>query len=433
MDPLGLALAAALWLRPGPAAPLEAAVEAAPACARDGGHGVAEPGRFVAAAVCGTCHERAHEEHALSRHAAAGTDPAFLAELSRVLDERGSADPCLRCHAPTTALARGTSSVAPEALERLDLPGVTCEVCHAAVGHLGNEPGGGNLVTCPGEAGSIGRGHAAVGSFQQGSEACAVCHQWSNDHGVTVMDTHREWSRSPAAAEGFACQDCHASAAGFLVEGRVVEPGGRVVSGPGLRSTRARAALHSHEHPGGSWPVQLRAALELDLRLLPETAEGRVGLEVVACNEGAGHAVPTGWTALRLVWLEVEADGVPVRLPALDPGRPWDEAGAVPGDPLVDGSGVPRGSRLYRSVFVDSAGRPTTQPWAATALAFDNRIGPGEARRERILLEAGGGAGRRITARLLYRSRPGSWSARRGLADEGATLLVERSLALPDS
>jgi len=389
------------------------------------------PGVIVASATCGGCHERAYEEHATSAHATSASDDIFVAEFTRVLASGDAPWDCLTCHAPTVLAAIGNASLAPGLLESGDLPGVTCEVCHSSVGYLGPEPGGGNLAACPGEPRSVGRGHSRVETFQRGSELCAACHQWENVHGVVVLDTHREWMQSAEARRGVQCQDCHASPSGFLIDGRSLFTVGKIAGGADARETPVRSRVHSHEYPGASWPVQVRSALELEILPLAFEADGRLRFDVSVRNAGAAHAVPTGWTALRLLWLEVEVDGVALPASPTDPDRPWDVAGAMIGDSLLDELRMPVGSRLFRAVFLDLDGQATSDVWNARSLAFDNRLGPGEVRRESHEISVSPRRSHEVTARLRYVSRPQAWSEARGLPPARVILVAERSLRMP--
>jgi nitrate/TMAO reductase-like tetraheme cytochrome c subunit len=382
-------------------------------------------GYDVSSAVCGSCHERAYLEHQSSGHALAGTGEAFRAEWARSRLESGTVrQDCLACHSPTVLGAHRAASLAPELADELDLPGVTCETCHASVAWLGDEPGGGNLVACPGDARSTGRGHSRIEDFHRSSELCAACHQWQNHLGVTVLDTHREWSTSSVAEQGRQCQDCHASPTGFLVAGSPRHVGGAIAHGELVDGEVLRESAHSHEYPGSRWPAQLRAAVELTIVPLAPPPDDRTRFEVVVANVGAGHCVPTGWTALRLLWLEVDVDGEAVAAGPADPARAWDVADGTATDPAV----VPPGSRLYRSVFEDLEGRPTTRAWDAAALIFDNRLRPDEERRERYESRLPAREPREIRARLRFLSRPGAWSRERGLAPAVPVLVAEASL-----
>jgi hypothetical protein len=331
---------------------------------------------------------------------------------------------CLACHAPTVFAESPGASLAAGARDLEEMPGVTCEVCHLSLDLLGPGPDDGRLLTCPGESRVAGRGHAALQDFQRSSLLCAGCHQGRNDAGVTFLNTYEEWSRSEAAAAGVTCQDCHATPPGFLIDGRSVTVHGRIAGGPESWSDASRSGLHSHEYPGSSWPVQLQAAVELEVRPLSGSTDGPLAVEVLVRNVGAAHAIPTGWTALHLLWLEVESDGIPLRAEPAGPGEAWDVAGASP----AETPDVPAGSRLYRTVFLDEEGRPTSAVWAARSVAFDNRLAADETRREVYALDAPSGTDREVRARLLFLPRPGDWSRARDLPAPRTTLVAEQLL-----
>ena len=192
------------------------------------------------------------------------------------------------------------------------------------------------------------------------------------------------------------------------------------------------------DHNGGTLifdfdgPVELASVDLIDIDAAPGIQDASVTL-IDSGGNVRFYDVPTGWTALRLLWLEVEVDGEP--LPALParPGEPWDVAGPPPGDEARSFAGVPAGSRLYRAVFLGLDGEPTTAIWDARSLAFDNRLGPGESRRETFVVELAPGRARQVRARLRYLPRNDAWSQSRGLPPAPSILVSERSLELPGS
>ncbi|MCA1804688.1 MAG: hypothetical protein LC646_04960 [Xanthomonadaceae bacterium] len=107
------------------------------------------------------------------------------------------------------------------------------------------------------------------------SRFCATCHQFPDDgpslNGKLLENTLKEWQASRHAEEGRQCQSCHM---------------------PGRR----------HLWRGIHDPAMVREALTTDFTLEP-LASGRLHIQAVIRNTGAGHYFPT--YLVPRVWLRL--------------------------------------------------------------------------------------------------------------------------------
>ncbi len=282
--------------------------------------------------------------------ALAGKDPVFRAALSIAnQDIPGIGEFCLRCHTPRGLFAGRATPADGSALDRDDLMGVTCAVCHRLVdprtpeaGWLAKAlpPGLGNgmMVLDPAYVmrGPYGddprvrmRPHGARRSaFLASGDMCGTCHDVSNPLQASdpktepphvyghIERTYSEWLLSAYAARGEAgkCQACHYP----------------TVSGGGyptrFRENPKREHFAEHGPAGGSTWVQeviwrlwegrdldraalqraqqkvraiLRTAAKLELTF-PDSARARLRIT----NE-TGHKLPTGYPEGRRMWVNV--------------------------------------------------------------------------------------------------------------------------------
>ena len=175
--------------------------------------------------------------------AQAGRDPVFRAALAVAnQDIEGVGEYCLRCHAPRGWLEGRSTPTDGSALNREDLQGVSCDVCHRLVDPISPEaaalvrqppPGYGNsmMVVDPQNVvrGPYGDGRGAMphrvakSPYHAASELCATCHNVSNPlhaddvnkqppHAYGHIErTYSEWRLSDFAdpVNGRTCQSCH--------------------------------------------------------------------------------------------------------------------------------------------------------------------------------------------------------------------------------
>ncbi len=337
-----------------------------------------DPTAFSAAAVCGSCHAQHYQEWLASGMGKSSELSYFLIDLYQAsLDIRGApaqdVAQCLHCHAPVSVMG---SEPDLELARQVSQEGVNCDVCHTAVeAHANDAPGmirwdptGPKRGPFPGRSdppvdgvpAAISTHHdTAYSKLQSRSELCGACHMslWPTN-ALPIDWTYPEWKRSPYAAEGKTCQDCHMP----TYEGRAA-PNGQL-----------RKTLHRHTFPGGGDLEFVRSAAEIDISANAHFAGYEVIVKVE--NVAAGHAFPTGNATAPVVFLELVAfDG--------------------------DGQEVFRDRRDYRLVYVDGDGDVTSDPSAATRLKSDTTLQPREPRHETFYLAEAVGA-RSVEARLIY-------------------------------
>jgi len=200
---------------------------------------------------------------------------------------------------------------------------------------------------------------------------------------------------------------------GVFVDGGRYESG--KVSSDSLSHAPSRDKIYSHRFPGIHSGAPVEGALGLKISGTPATftAGEPATVTLVVDNGNTAHCLPTGSADLRLLWLEVTArfGDRTITLPADNRARgTWAAVGENSDDALVLGGDVPAGSRLYRAVFFDRRNHQTLASFDATSIAFDNRLQPGEKRREAYTFDLPRDATGtvRVEARLRYRSYPTS-------------------------
>lgn len=273
--------------------------------------------RFDDPQVCGGCHVEHYEQWEMSPHAYAVHDPVFVAmvDAGQRATEGDLGDFCVQCHSPAGML-EGQTAVEFDAetrtyrqeLRDLDpaaLAGVSCDVCHSieSVEHPFNAG-----ITYANDGVKRGpipdpspntRHESAYSPLHEESELCGACHNVINDQGALLDLTYDEWSESRHAEQGRSCQGCHMQAS----RGRAA------VGGP-------ERDIHDHRFVGVDVsllpPDQFPGYEEMRRRsrdLLRSAARLRVetvGRELhVEIQNLAGHALPTGSTAERQMWLEL--------------------------------------------------------------------------------------------------------------------------------
>ena len=197
--------------------------------------------RFPSAQVCAQCHPRQYREWSVSPHAYGQLSPVVMAFQNITNQQAGSTagDFCQRCHAPVSA-ALGRP-VAMSSLDRsqVERESITCVACHRVNRRFGritgrypilegdiHEPVYGiddgrrlkAVIADPGyqvqpERGRTGRAvHARVKPFLElrAPAFCGgVCHEVTSQNGARSHEMLTEYKRSPAAAKGITCVDCH--------------------------------------------------------------------------------------------------------------------------------------------------------------------------------------------------------------------------------
>ncbi len=267
---------------------------------------------------CARCHPNHVDEWEISNHAYAAKDPVFhaMVRVGQAATEGKLGQFCVQCHSPS-GMAAGQTPVAydedlgrfVQQLDQLDdvaRQGVSCDVCHSITDVI--EPVNARMVLTPHgvKRGTIADpvptpAHASSYSPLHGtSDVCGSCHAVTNPKGALVEETFGEWAQSQAAAEGKTCQSCHMPE--YLGQAATEGPQ-RVVHRHTFVGVDV-SLLPEDEFPGyhemrRMAATLLRASASMNVKPLDDNA-----LEVTITNQ-AGHALPSGATAERQLWLEL--------------------------------------------------------------------------------------------------------------------------------
>lgn len=274
-------------------------------------------------------------------------DPVFRAALAIAnQDITGIGEFCLRCHAPRAWLEGRSTPPDGSALNKEDMYGVSCTVCHSFIDPLSEEsvklikevpPGYGNamMVSDPQNVvhGPYGDGKGAMphevmkSPFHASGDLCGVCHDISNPLQTEnvrkdpphryghIQRTYSEWLLSDFSKRGRkgSCQSCHYPK---------VEEGGQASKYGNLH----RDYFVMHGPIGGSTWVQDAAWLAwegkemgmdreaLDMskqraeKLLQEAASldikiKKPGYAILRVTNKTGHKLPSGYEEGRRMWI----------------------------------------------------------------------------------------------------------------------------------
>ncbi|MFZ0961484.1 MAG: multiheme c-type cytochrome [Terriglobia bacterium] len=323
------------------------------------------------AEFCGDCHRAIEEGWKQSAHSQAVESRLFQDAMKLAETDYGASarKTCLSCHSPI-AIESGDLAL----VKKVSWEGITCDYCHsmrdvtltgpnpkAIVDYSRVKSGPWKDVTSP--------AHGTVYSpLHTSALICAVCHEYRNALGFSVLTTYSEWSKSAYGARNQSCQSCHM----YKVAGNVVDP--RV-------ERTADAGINLHEIPGSHSMQQLEKALHAELSATHEGGQLRIVVEV--SNRGAGHSVPTG-SPMRQLILEVHAD-------------PYG------GAPTSD-------RRVFRRTVADAKGATIVRESAAFMKGAkeisDTRIPPGETRKETFTFQVPQGTRTEVEANFIYYYSP---------------------------
>lgn len=399
---------------------------------------VAAPGTlFTPPATCKNCHAQIYSQFSESMHNKSFNNPLFKAQLAKEILPKtaqnskatAEAKECISCHAPI----RSMSSDLPDAAElKQDSDGITCDFCHTLTGitkerQFISDTEGKKLGPL-----KLNNWHSKYSEYISSSNFCAVCHNAWNKNNVEIKSTYSEWKRSKYAANDIGCQDCHMSSKGFLNEsGKAEHDSGKTAYLNGLgQAGNQYEKLFSHRFPGAHSKSQMETALKIRMGLEGTFTPGEPYMVAIFVdNSKAGHSMPTGSTDLRMLWLELtlhtEKGDYAVPIPSRDKSG-YDIAGGNPVDAILFGKDIPKGARLYRTVFGGDDGKPIVSAFDAHSILFDNRLKQSELRREEIPVSFPAGLTKQVTleARLKYQSYPSAFAARFGINPPHATVLA---------
>ncbi|MGB5156079.1 hypothetical protein [Desulfobacterium sp. N47] len=103
-----------------------------------------------------------------------------------------------------------------------------------------------------------------------------------------------------------------------------------------------------------------------------KTKEGKLG--IIVTNSGAGHYLPTGFTDVRQMWLEIIIKD--------------EKKNIVFSSGKLDKDGyITEGAIIYNTVFGDGKGRPVLNISKAREILKDKRIPPKESVTEHIVFQ----------------------------------------------
>lgn len=403
---------------------------------------------------CSGCHTDQYRQYEESMHAKAFTNPLFNAQYFNDVVPRAQLDAalipearkCIACHAPIVFMNYTGLVTTPAQANRFET-GVTCDFCHTLEGQAENgdykQVRSGKKQGPYLEEGSVDH-HSEYSGFMQLAEYCGNCHNATNHIGLAVKSTYDEWRESSYGISGntssFTCQECHMSKDGFLSKGVADFARGEaayVNIGFVVNKQKEHDKLYNHSFPGAHSIIQQQDALLLDFRVGSQALDsgGLFPFAVLVNNERTGHKMPSGSSDLRFMWLVVTAtaaDGT--KIPFLPhtavPGSSdyYSIAGASPDDAAILANDVPAGSRLYRSVMVNAAGRQSLFQYDAVEIAFDNRLKATEIRNEMYYLKLPADFSGKVTleANLYYKGAPSSFTKRIMVPDIRPVLVASR-------
>jgi hypothetical protein len=276
---------------------------------------------------CVDCHQEHVEDWEITPHAYAAKDPVFKAmvDMGQKATSGKLGQFCVQCHSPT-GLATGQTTVTEGVdgfeqnldLDPIAMSGVTCTACHSMTNVI--EPVNARVVYTPNGVmqGSIPNPiandfHASsyneiFDSETEGFGAmCGSCHNVINPKGARLEQTFDEFELSASKQDGETCVSCH-----------MPEYIGKAAVGPEAPEGLPDRYLHRHTFVGVD--VSLLAEDEfpgftemriLSAALLQESSEFLASYDnannVISgtITNLAGHALPSGATAERQMWVEL--------------------------------------------------------------------------------------------------------------------------------
>ncbi len=280
---------------------------------------------------CQACHEQHYAEWQITPHAYAMKDPVFRAmvDLGQRATEGKLGQFCVQCHSPTGLATQQTTvsldSDTQEYKQNLDLDpiamsGVTCTACHSMTNVIA--PSNAQVVYTPN---GIMRGpiadpvdnvfHPSEYSALHDNEAegfgllCGSCHSVVNPKGARIEQTFEEFEMSDLKTAGEDCVTCH-----------MPEYTGKAAVGVDVPDDAVLPDRTLHRHTFVGVDVSLLPEAEfpgytemrdLSKELLEMSANFSAGYDngtgkiVTNITNLAGHALPSGATAERQMWIEV--------------------------------------------------------------------------------------------------------------------------------
>jgi hypothetical protein len=343
-------------------------------------------GAFVPPENCG-CHAAFQETWKQSMHAKALSDPIYQAKLAQGEKETGGklGNFCNTCHAPVAVMSgeiQGTdrSKTSPQSASA-----ISCDFCHQVDGARLQPPRDASykMVIDGMKHGPLVDAQAPhpwrSAPFFKSAEFCGNCHNVTHPfNGTHLESSYSEWKRSPYAAKGIVCQDCHMTPGPGVTK---PNPGQACVTGP------QREMIYTMTWAGGNVALgdsaraeaNLKAAAKLEVTGTRDAETSQATILATVTNVGAGHDLPTGLTEVREMWLDLKA---------------VDESGKVVGSVRRD----------FGTVLKDSRGNHPVEMWAATGVYSDDRIPATRSKTTTLTVPVPKEGALTVKAALYYRS-----------------------------
>ncbi|NIT84327.1 MAG: hypothetical protein GWN10_21435 [Nitrospinaceae bacterium] len=330
---------------------------------------------FSSSKKCGQCHQQLFADWEHSLHAKSSDNAVFHAAYLQVYFEQGErARPaCLNCHAPVAYYNNDPKLTQPVSRE-----GVSCDFCHSIAEILPGTPDGpqfrfefGGVKQGPLKNAKSSAHQTQFNNLFRQSLFCKGCHEQAASKGFKMIETYSEWQASPYPEKGVACQTCHMEKI----------PGKTVAASTGPSSV---AQVSNHDIAAGHSLTRRRQALEIKIVQL-RTFRNRITVQVDLTNSGAGHKMPTGLPAKKIV-LEVQVES-------------------------RDGGKRQIQQKFFQKVLVDRKGRVVSNLvdmmlGKAEKVLSDNRIAPLETRSESFTFFVDDPQGQTVSAAAYYSYTP---------------------------
>lgn len=267
---------------------------------------------------CGSCHKEHFKDWEGSMHAYATVDPIYRAMLDKgVQDTKGKIDQfCIQCHAPVASKNGLTPVYEDGGVWKVDFDmkeptighGVVCVTCHTMESVEATKNAEFTLTDRtlfgPGATGQ--EAHKIEASpLLNNPLMCGTCHNVVNPKGALIENTFSEWYASEfndGQGEDKTCQDCHMPAfEGEIVQGKTRELHRHTFVGVDLALVED---FPDKERQRRLVEELLRSCGKLEVAMSDTTT--RPGVRVSVTNINNGHALPSGSTSDRQVWVHLK-------------------------------------------------------------------------------------------------------------------------------
>ena len=353
---------------------------------------------FLPPSNCG-CHGAFVQTWQKSMHAKALSDPIYQTKQAQGQKATGGklGNFCNSCHGPVATMSGEINGTDMSKLSPSSAAAISCDFCHQVDGSRLSPPRDASYSMSTdgkrlGPLADAKAPHPWAGSdFIKTSEFCGNCHNVTHPgNGTHLEGTFGEWKKSPYAAQGVTCQDCHMTPGPGVTK---PNPGQACVNGP------QREMIYNMTWAGGNVALgdpeladaNLKAAATLDVSA-PKVVDssGKAQIVTNVTNTGAGHDLPTGLTEVRQMWLEVVAT---------------DKSGKE----------IKKVRRDFGTQLKDAKGNHPVEMWDATGIYSDDRIAPMQSKGVTITVPVASDGSVTVKAALYYRTAPKELAAQSGV------------------